>query len=547
MTVGDDFDEDHMRSDIGGNSNVRHAEGEAQKNQHGDQEGNPWVRGMGDPDVYFPEPPLDVTKIVRQQNDEDMENPNKNVWDEVVSHAHVREEAEWEDQKTAGAECPTCSDPLVNGMCHVCGENKEKEAKIATQINALNKIANSLKPHAAELGMLFGEALAGKTAVTAPSEGIYAIEIHGVDSHPENGGTGNYNNTHGDSPEYLKDVNHGGGGWIDPTPEMVIEGMPRVIELSESDESGEDDTLVKSLEKFFDEVFGDLFKENKEKGKKKKKSSMKIARPVCNICRQEYVGGECALKQAPANCPAENSSEQGNVDTPEMSQSQAPSMGYTQQQYNAPSSMGYAGGGIPGAIGYRGGAVESGTEIRDIDNNPIIEGQTYRVFAGTDNEPDIVKVVGVDSNGIEVVRIDSAFPENEGEPYKISSEQAEVEDIRFHEADSINPNEVGADTADALAGTPETMDDAGPGHNDIPGQRDLSRGDAAGARPFRSPSGSTIHEAGKHYYPNQQKEFINEPGNARNLDKLILEGTHYVDGDEVTASDNFDDDFLFGV
>lgn len=544
ISEGVDFDDEHMRSDIGGNSNVRHAEGEAQKNQHGDEEGNPEMRGVGDPDVYFPEPPLDVANIVRRQT-EDVEDPNEEVWEKVVSHAHVREEAAWEDSRVAGSKCPTCSDPLVNGNCYVCGENKAKEARVAEQIEALNKIANSLKPRAAELGFLFGEALAGKTAVTEPSEGIYAIEIHGVDSHPENSGTGNYNRVHGDSPEYLKDVNHGGGGWIDPTPEMVIEGMPRVIEYSESDKSAKGDTMVEALEKFFDEVFGDLFKENKEKGKKKKESSIKIARPVCNICKQEYVGGECALKQAPANCPAENSSEQGNVNTPEMSQSQAPPMGYTQNQYQQPSGVGYAGGGIPGAIGYRGGSVE-GSGIVDVDENPIIEGQTYRLFAGIDDEPDIVKVTNVDENAVEVVRIDSSFPENEGAPYKISTDQFGAEDIRFYKVDELNPNEVGADTADALAGTPEVNDDAGPGHNNIPGQSDLSRGDAAAGLSFRAPVGGTTHEAGRHYYPNQQKEFINEPGNARNLDKLILDGTHYVEG-ETTASEHIDDDFLFGI
>jgi hypothetical protein len=171
----------------------------------------------------------------------------------------------------------------------------------------------------------------------------------------------------------------------------------------------------------------------------------------------------------------------------------------------------------------------------DIDDNPLEVGKTYRVFAGIDSAPEIIKVVDVSDSRVSVVRVDSAFPDNEGEPYDISKDQAEVEDIRFDKADTLNPNEIGMDSVPPTDGTPETMDDAGPGHNDIPGVRDLSNAHMASTK-----------EAGRHYFPNQQREFVNEPGKARNLDKLILEGTHYVDG-EVTASDNFDDDFLFGV
>jgi hypothetical protein len=232
-----------------------------------------------------------------------------------------------------------------------------------------------------------------------------------------------------------------------------------------------------------------------------------------------------------------------------MSQSQTQPIGYATS--SPPSAArGYA-TGIPGALS----AVQDGFDliqeefdpseevaesepsggIMDIDDNPLEVGKTYRVFAGVDSAPEVIKVVDVSDSRVSVVRVDSAFPDNEGEPYDISKEQAEVEDIRFDRADTLNPNEIGMDSAPPTDGTPETMDDAGPGQNDIPGVTDLS-----GAHM------SSIKEAGRHYLPNQQREFINEPGKARNLDKLMLEGTHYVDG-EVTASDNFDDDFLFGV
>ena len=45
--------------------------------------------------------------------------------------------------------------------------------------------------------------------------------------------------------------------------------------------------------------------------------------------------------------------------------------------------------------------------------------------------------------------------------------------------------------------------------------------------------------AGQHYTPMQQRLLIDEYGEARNADKLNLEGTHYVES-------SLDDSFLFG-
>jgi hypothetical protein len=44
--------------------------------------------------------------------------------------------------------------------------------------------------------------------------------------------------------------------------------------------------------------------------------------------------------------------------------------------------------------------------------------------------------------------------------------------------------------------------------------------------------------AGRHYTPMEQRELIDEYGQARNADKLNLENTHYAQAD--------DDYFLFG-
>lgn len=542
VSEGFDFDDEHMFSDIGGNSNVRHAEGEAQKNQHGDQEGNPQARGVGDDDVFFPEPPQDVAKIIKERTS-DIENPNKNVWEQMLSHNHVREEAEWQDKHYAkNLECPTCSDPLVDGNCHVCGSNKLAHAE---RVDGLTKIARALQPQAAELGRLFGEALAGvRESVTEPSEDIYTIHVHGIDSDPSIGGTGNYNREHGDSPEYLKDVDDL-GGFIDATPEVIMGGMPTVIELADSEESGEDNKVVKTLEKFFDQVFGDEFKKNKEESKDKKNSSLRTATGIPGAFgygqQYPYQGGDSVAPQQ---------TQQMGTQTQQPVRENDPNDNYCnvcdkyfvkgQPRCNAsPNNPNLAPTGCE-ALKQKGmtrqysSAVEDGG-IVDIDNEPLEVGQVYRVFVGTDQEPDIVKVAESSGDEVSVVRVDSAFPENEGEPYKISAEQFAVEDIRFDKADQINPNEIGMPSSSGLEGTPEVNDDAGVGQQDLVGETDLSTGRKA-----------NTHIAGRHYYPNQQKEFINEPGKARNLDKLMLEGTHYLEN-ETTASENFDDDFLFGV
>jgi hypothetical protein len=59
-------------------------------------------------------------------------------------------------------------------------------------------------------------------------------------------------------------------------------------------------------------------------------------------------------------------------------------------------------------------------------------------------------------------------------------------------------------------------------------------------QPGPPPSGPIIGKtAGKHYTPMEQRELIDEYGQARNADKLDLEGTHYIES-------SLDDSFLFG-
>ncbi len=67
---------------------------------------------------------------------------------------------------------------------------------------------------------------------------------------------------------------------------------------------------------------------------------------------------------------------------------------------------------------------------------------------------------------------------------------------------------------------------------DVPDARDwLNEGSEVGVDPVLA-----AKLAGKDYTPREQRAFIEESGEARNLDRLDLEGTHYV-------TDDLDDSF----
>lgn len=465
-----------------------------------------------------------------------------------AKHSHIRAETDWNEKHfSITATCPNCSDPLIDYNCHSCGDNHKKHAKkFEKRAKALEKITKELKPHAEQLGILFGNALAGytKDSTTEPSEDIFAVHLHGQDSDPSIGGTGGHNRVHGDSPELGKDVN-GIGGLIDATPELLEKGMPVVIQLSESDESGEGNPVVKILEKLFDSVLKEPFKNKKEETKKEKNSSIKVsADNMCSTCGRYFVRnanneGICNESNSPSPALAPSGCEAVGVDKN--------NMGVAQQGGHSVQNMPTKPIGVQSDVSRS--SVDSGwstaykapfsfrssSVVEDSNGSPLEENQTYRMYSGDQEAPEIIRIESVDPEKISVSYVDDKVDSDIEKTEDIYVEDALANGTTFDKENIVNPVELDSVEVPATDGTPETMDDAGPGHNDIPGERDLSNAHEA-----------SVKESGRHYLPHQQKEFINESGSARNLDKLILEGTHYEDG-EVTASDNFDDDFLFGV
>ena len=153
----------------------------------------------------------------------------------------------------------------------------------------------------------------------------------------------------------------------------------------------------------------------------------------------------------------------------------------------------------------------------DDSGEPLEEGKEYEIYAHNYEIPDVGRVVEVKPDSI-VYEIES----NGGlrTTIEIDRKEADLNGYRFVSTDfgsEENP-----------AGIEENMDSK---NVTAPGQdSDLSTPHIQ--------IGSSVKTSGQHYTPMQQRELIDEYGEARNADKLNLEGTHYADSDP--------DYFLFG-
>jgi hypothetical protein len=57
---------------------------------------------------------------------------------------------------------------------------------------------------------------------------------------------------------------------------------------------------------------------------------------------------------------------------------------------------------------------------------------------------------------------------------------------------------------------------------------------------------SMLKEAGRNFSPREQKDFVDEEGTARNMDRLNLEGTHYQSAFDLSKAraDVVNDDYI---
>jgi hypothetical protein len=159
---------------------------------------------------------------------------------------------------------------------------------------------------------------------------------------------------------------------------------------------------------------------------------------------------------------------------------------------------------------------DSTHEWLDENNEPLEEGKEYEIYAHDYDIPDVGRVVEIKPDAI-VYEIESDGGLRT--TIEIDRQEADLNGYRFVESGigSSSENHPGIEENMDSKPVPE------------PGQTtDLSTPHIQ--------IGSKV--AGKHYTPMEQRELIDEYGEARNSDKLKLNGTHYAEAN--------DDYFLFG-
>lgn len=207
---------------------------------------------------------------------------------------------------------------------------------------------------------------------------------------------------------------------------------------------------------------------------------------------------------------------------------------------------------------------ESSHTWTDEDGEPIQEGQEYEIYASNYEIPDIGRVVEVKPDAI-VYEIESDGGLRT--TIEIDRQEADLNGYRFAPTSSgdVEENRSGFGIEDKIAPEPGQTTDLATPHREIgasakkstaqfymcpepncefnkgggdyePGKCSIHNVDLVPAG--QSHDDKTKKTAGKHYTPMEQRELIDEYGQARNADKLNLEGTHYADSDP--------DYFLFG-
>lgn len=199
----------------------------------------------------------------------------------------------------------------------------------------------------------------------------------------------------------------------------------------------------------------------------------------------------------------------------------------------------------------------------DEDNEPLEEGKEYEIYAHNYKIPEIGRVVElkpdavvyeIESDGgirreIEIDRQEADLNGYRFAPTAANSDE-NLDDGTFGIEDKIAPEpgqttdlstphrEIGASAKEAtvtyyMCPVADCPNNQGGGDYE-PGTCSIHNKELVPAGQEKS-----AHKtAGKHYTPMEQRELIDEYGQARNADKLNLEGTHYA-----TAEDDY---FLFG-
>lgn len=170
----------------------------------------------------------------------------------------------------------------------------------------------------------------------------------------------------------------------------------------------------------------------------------------------------------------------------------------------------------------------------DNANQPLSAGSTYQMHSDQYSIPDIVKIMAVKPEAL-VVQTVGDYTNNGTGPvvHEISKQEADMDNLTFIPADNNTDQQPDPGTADASPAsqintepqqTPDLNAQPQAVNSSVISSRDWLRDDTNFDIDVTSNYEKT---AGKKYTPNEQRDFIDERGIARNQDKLDLSGTHY--------------------
>lgn len=145
---------------------------------------------------------------------------------------------------------------------------------------------------------------------------------------------------------------------------------------------------------------------------------------------------------------------------------------------------------------------------------PLKVGSQYEMYSALYDIPELVKITAVKPDGIEYT-IQGEY--NLEHRTAVSRQEAQMDGLQFVPA--MQAEQPADPTADQLT-------------DDLPNPTDTST-------QMPMVSSWTHRLAGKKYTPMEQREFIDEPGEARNSNKLNLENTHYTDEPSLSSMDDY--------
>lgn len=148
------------------------------------------------------------------------------------------------------------------------------------------------------------------------------------------------------------------------------------------------------------------------------------------------------------------------------------------------------------------------------DGQPLQVGQEYEMYSAKYDVPDVIRIEDIKPDSIEYTLTGEYGLEHRTE---VSRQEAQMDGLTFLPTDNVNDP------------TQNLNEQAPPDQMQAPDTHEF---------------GLQSRVAGKKFTPMEQRDFIDEPGVARNADKLDLEGTHYEAHKQLGLSDDL---FLFGL